>query len=168
VQTTLRLLVAELGRRDPGTRAVVERLIEVLLVQVVRAWIAGAADSAAASWLRGLRDPVIANVLALLHDQPARQWTIAELASEVHVSRSTLVRRFGGSVGEPPLTYLTRWRMDLAAKLLRETDDAVGRIALRVGYTSEFAFSRAFSRLRGEPPGRYRRRFRRRPSRTYA
>lgn len=162
VQATLRLLSVELGRRRAGSRAVAERLIEVLFVHAVRAWIDRTPDPSVASWLRGLRDPVVANALALLHEQPHRRWTAAELAHEVHVSRSTLVRRFGELVGEPPLGYLTRWRIDVAARLLRETDETAGRIARRVGYTSEFAFSRAFARLRGEPPGRYRRRLRER------
>ena len=81
---------------------------------------------------------------------------VDRLAHESSVSRATLTRHFTALVGEPPLAYLTRWRMELAARQLRETNDAVSAIAHRVGYTSEFAFSRAFSRLRGRPPGRYR------------
>ena len=113
-------------------------------------------------WLRkariGLRDAVIARALGLLHSQPEYAWTIDELAAAVHVSRSTLVRRFNDLVGEPPATYLTRWRMELAARLLRESGQPVGRISHLVGYTSEYAFSRAFRKHRGEPPGRYRKR----------
>ena len=85
-------------------------------------------------------------------------WTVDELAAAVHVSRSTLVRRFNDLVGEPPAAYLTRWRIELAARLLRESEQPVRRISHLVGYTSEFAFSRAFSKHRGEPPGRYRKR----------
>lgn len=162
VQGTLRLLMGELGRHEPGSRAVVERLVEVLFVHVVRDWIESDRGAGVASWLRGLREPSIAAALALLHEQPGRAWTLEELAAAVHVSRSTLVRRFGELVGEPPLAYLTRWRMDLAARRLRETDEPVGSIGRRVGYVSEFAFSRAFSRTRGEAPGRYRRRMRER------
>ena len=91
-----------------------------------------------------------------MHSAPATPWTIDSLAREVTLSRATLTRRFTSLVGEAPLSYLTRWRMDLAAGQLRDTDDAVSAIAHRVGYTSEFAFSRAFSRVRGQPPGRYR------------
>jgi AraC-like DNA-binding protein len=160
VQTTLRLLMGELGRREPGTRAVVERLIDVLFVHVVREWIESDDGAHVASWLSGLRDPSIAAALALLHERPEKPWTLDELAAHVHVSRSTLVRRFGDLVGEPPSAYLTRWRMDVAARRLRETDDPVGQVARQVGYVSEFAFSRAFSRIRGEAPGRYRRRMR--------
>jgi AraC-like DNA-binding protein len=101
---------------------------------------------------------VIARALGLLHSQPERAWTVDELAAAVHVSRSTLVRRFNDLLGEPPAAYLTRWRIELAARLLRESQQSVGRISHLVGYTSEFAFSRAFTRHRGEPPGRYRKR----------
>ncbi len=155
VAATLHLLRFELGGNPPGSRAAVGRLIDVLLVHVVRAWLRAQPDGEA-SWLRALRDPVAARALALLHDQPQRPWSLEALAAAVHVSRATLTRRFGELVGEPPLAYLTRWRMDLAAQRLRETDDPIVAIAADVGYTSEYAFSRAFSRARGQPPGRYR------------
>jgi AraC-like DNA-binding protein len=100
---------------------------------------------------------VIAQALAVLHERPAEPWTIERLAAEVHLSRATLARRFAELVGEPPLTYLTRWRMDLAARRLRDTTEPVETIARGVGYTSEYAFNRAFSRHRGQPPGRWRR-----------
>jgi len=158
LQSTLRSLMGELSRRQIGSQAAVERLIEVLFVHVIRSWLATSADSLPPSWLTGLRDAVIARALGLLHSQPERAWTIDELAGAVHVSRSTLVRRFNDLVGEPPAAYLTRWRMELAAQLLRESEQPVGRIAHLVGYTSEFAFSRAFKKHRGEPPGRYRKR----------
>jgi AraC-like DNA-binding protein len=158
LQSTLRLLMGELSRHQIGSEAAVERLIEVLFVHVIRSWLDTSADSVPASWLTGLRDAVVARALGLLHSEPARAWTIDELAAAVHVSRSTLVRRFNDLVGEPPAAYLTRWRMELAARLLRESEQPVGRIAHVVGYTSEFAFSRAFTKHRGEPPGRYRKR----------
>ena len=91
-----------------------------------------------------------------MHADPGAPWTLERLARESNLSRATLARRFASLVGEPPLAYLTRWRMELAARDLRVTDDAVSAIARRVGYTSEFAFSRAFSRHRGHAPGRYR------------
>ena len=109
------------------------------------------------SWLRALRDPVLARVIAALHARPAEPWTVESLAREVHVSRATLARRFAEVVGEPPLTYLTHWRMHLAAQRLKYSTETVGAIAREVGYTSEYAFNRAFTRLRGQPPGRYRR-----------
>jgi len=156
-QATLRVLMSELGRKEPASRAVVERLIEVLFVHALRSWLESAGESTPPSWLKGLGDPAVGRALALLHDRPERAWTTEELAREVHLSRSTLIRRFGELVGEPPLSYLAGWRMTTAARLLRETSDPLGRIARRVGYTSEFAFSRAFSRRYGQPPGRYRR-----------
>ncbi len=96
-------------------------------------------------------------MLALLHDRPGEQWTLASLAAEVHVSRATLARRFTDAVGEPPLSYLARWRMHLAAERLKHGSETVEEIARQVGYASEYAFNRAFARHRGQPPGRYRR-----------
>jgi AraC-like DNA-binding protein len=158
LQSTLRLLMGELSRHQIGSEAAVERLIEVLFVHVIRSWLNTSAESTPPSWLTGLRDAVIARALGLLHSEPERAWTVDELATAVHVSRSTLVRRFSDLVGEPPAAYLTRWRMELAARLLRESEQPVGRISHLVGYSSEFAFSRAFTKHRGEPPGRYRKR----------
>jgi AraC-like DNA-binding protein len=155
VQATLRLLEVELDRRSPGSQPVVARLIDVLFVHIVRAWTRQH-DAEAASWLRGLRDPTVAAALELLHARPAEPWTIESLARAVNVSRSTLARRFSELVGEPPLAYLTRWRMDLAARRLRESADSIEEIALAVGYSSEHTFSRAFLRHRGVRPGRYR------------
>jgi AraC-like DNA-binding protein len=155
VPTTLRLLRHELSARSAGWETIVNRLIDVVFVQVIRAWLEGRGEQGT-SWLRALRDPIIAQTLTRMHAEPAVPWTIDRLAREANLSRATLVRRFGALVGEPPLAYLTRWRMELAARNLRETDDPVGAIAHRVGYESEFAFSRAFVRLRGHPPGRYR------------
>ncbi|WP_261563331.1 AraC family transcriptional regulator [Frankia tisae] len=155
VATALALLRYELNGVPPGSRAVVARLVDVLLVHVVRAWLR-ARPAGEGSWLRALHDPVTARALSLLHEVPQRAWTVNDLAAEVHVSRATLARRFTELVGEPPLTYLTRWRMDIAAQRLRETDDPVAAIGAAVGYASEHAFSRAFSRARGKPPRRYR------------
>src|SRR5438552_3328276 len=120
LQSTLRLLMGELSRHQIGAEAAAERLIEVLFVHVIRSWLDTSADSTPPSWLTGLRDAVVARALGLLHAQPERAWTIDELAAAVHVSRSTLVRRFNDLVGEPPAAYLTRRRMERAARLLRE------------------------------------------------
>jgi AraC-like DNA-binding protein len=154
IAAVVSLLAAELGEREAGARAAVARLIDLLLVHAVRAW--SATEDQPASWLRALNDPVIARALALLHERPQEAWTLERLAAEVHVSRATLARRFTELVGEPPLMYLRRWRMDLAARRLKDTTDPVETIARSVGYTSEYAFNRAFSRHRGQPPGRYR------------
>ena len=150
------MLAGEVGGREPGSRAGVARLIDLLLIQVVRRWIAEG-DDGRASWLRALRDPALARVLAAVHAHPDRPWTVEALAATGHLSRATLARRFVEEVGEPPLAYLTRWRMDLAARRLRESDEPIDAIARAVGYTSEYSFNRAFARHRGQPPGRYRR-----------
>jgi AraC-like DNA-binding protein len=151
------LLATEVGARRPGSRAAAARLIDTLLIAAIRHWLDRRAASEPPSWLHALRDPAIARALALLHERPAEPWTVAALAREVHLSRATLARRFAELVGEPPLTYLARWRMHVAAHRLKYSPDSVETIAGHVGYTSEFAFNRAFARHRGQPPGRYRR-----------
>jgi len=159
------------GGADIGAQTTTVKLLDILLVQVVRAWLRTPPGSSAtdaspdqagggglqASWLSGLRDPVTARALALLHERPARDWTLQDLAGAVHVSRATLARRFTQHIGEPPHSYLTRWRMELAARQLREGTQPAAQVAKSVGYTSEYAFNRAFTRHRGIPPGRYRR-----------
>jgi AraC-like DNA-binding protein len=131
----------------------------VLLVQALREWLA-CDPVRERSWLGVLRDDVAGAAAALLHSDPARAWTTDALAREIGVSRSTLSRRFTEVTGETPGAYLTRWRMDLAARRLRDADDSVETVARSVGYTSVYAFSRAFSRLRAAPPGEYRKRAR--------
>ncbi len=151
------------GRAGAGSSTAAVRLLDVLLVHVVRAWLAGGqggrphSGPQEPSWLSGLRDPLTARTLAILHEQPDQAWTLDSLAASLHTSRATLARRFTQHVGEPPLTYLTRWRIELAARRLRDTTAPIGVIAHDVGYTSEYAFNRAFTRVRGCPPGRYRR-----------
>ena len=157
VAATLRLLALELGGRPPGSRAAVGRLIDVMLIHVMRAWLRMQEDDATDGWLLALRDPVVAQAMNAIHQRPREPWTIESLAREVSVSRATLARRFAHLVGETPPEYLTRWRMDLAAQRLRDTDDTVAAIAAAVGYRSEYSFSRAFTRHRGLAPGRYRR-----------
>jgi AraC-like DNA-binding protein len=157
VAATLRLLALELGGRPPGSRAAVGRLIDVMLIHVMRAWLRMQEDDATDGWLLALRDPVIARAMNAIHHRPREPWTIESLAREVSVSRATLARRFAHLVGETPPEYLTRWRMDLAAQQLRDTEDTVAAIAAAVGYRSEYSFSRAFARRRGLAPGRYRR-----------
>ena len=154
---TLRLLANELQQPDLGTSALLNRLVDVLLIQILRTWLGRHPEQLTASWLLGLRDPVTASALTAIHADPAKPWTVDSLADVAGVSRATLARRFATFVGETPTAYLTRWRMDLAARRLRDTNDPVDVVARSVGYTSEFAFSRAFSRSRSEPPGRYRR-----------
>jgi AraC-like DNA-binding protein len=161
LDTTLRLLAGEISRPQPGASAVLDRIVDILLVQLLRAWLDTAvAPDRAASWLSALTDPIAGPALAALHTQPGRDWTIPSLATAIGVSRATLARRFPAQVGCTPAAYLTRWRMDLASVRLRDTDDTVGAIAKSLCYTSEYAFNRAFARHRHMPPGRYRTRSR--------
>ncbi len=153
---TVRLLARELAHSQIATAVVLDRLVDILLVQLLRVWLAAKPSQSEASWLGVLGDPMITEALTKIHGDPARTWTTATLAAEIGVSRATLSRRFPAVVGQTPGAYLTQWRMDLAALRLRDTDDALDTIARSVGYTSVYAFSRAFSRARSQPPGRYR------------
>lgn len=156
VTTLLRTAVAESNQRRPGGEAVLERMSEMLFVEVLRRYV----DSLPAEqtgWLAGLRDPVVGKALSLLHQRPAEPWTVESLGSEAGLSRSSLHERFVHFIGQPPMQYLTNWRMQVAARRLRETDAKVVDVALDVGYESEAAFSRAFKRAVGVAPGTWRR-----------
>ncbi|OEV07377.1 AraC family transcriptional regulator [Streptomyces nanshensis] len=152
---TVRLVGRELTSPRPGSQVVLARLVDVLLVQALRDWLERDDDSSA-SPLHALRDPVVSTAMALIDGEPGRGWTTTELARATDVSRATLARRFPAALGETPAAYLTRRRLDLSARRLRDTDDSLEQIAQEVGYTSVYAFSRAFSRARGIPPGRFR------------
>ena len=153
---TLRLLGRELAAPRLATSVVLDSLVDILLVQLLRVWLAARPELPEPSWLGALRDPLVGAAVAKLHDDPGRDWTTASLARELAVSRATLSRRFASVLGESPGAYLTRWRMDLAARRLRDSDEPLDEIARSVGYTSVHAFSRAFRRTRSVPPGRYR------------
>jgi transcriptional regulator GlxA family with amidase domain len=131
------------------------RLVDSLLVYVVRAWLEGQ-PVGAGGWFGALRDPAIAKALSLIHEQPQRPWSVASLARQVAHSRATFARRFAELVGETPVAYLTRWRMCLATKLLTETELSLEEIAARIGYETAAAFSKAFRRSYGDAPGRFR------------
>ncbi|MFE6698670.1 cupin domain-containing protein [Streptomyces sp. NPDC057718] len=152
---TVRLVGRELTAPRPGSQVVLARLVDVLLVQALRDWLERAEDSPA-SPLHALRDPVVSTAMAMIDAQPGRAWTTTELARATDVSRATLARRFPAALGETPAAYLTRRRLDLSARRLRDTDDPLEQIAQDIGYTSVYAFSRAFRRERGVPPGRFR------------
>jgi len=156
IGSTLRFMAAEARARRPGGEAVITRLADILVIQAIRAWIEH--DPAAQTgWLRALRDKQIGRALTLVHRDPARDWTVATLADEVAMSRSAFAARFTELVGEPAMHYVTRWRMQLAHSWLSEEDATVGELALRLGYRSEAAFSRAFKRFLGVSPGAVRR-----------
>ncbi|MFG2474662.1 cupin domain-containing protein [Streptomyces fagopyri] len=149
------ILAEEMARDEPGQEVVLDRLLDLLTIAALRAWFSRP-QAAAPAWYRALADPVVGRVLRLLQDDPAHPWTVAELAARAGVSRAALARRFGELVGEPPMTYLTGWRLALAADRLRDTDDTLGSIARRVGYGSAFALSSAFKRVYGISPQEHR------------
>ncbi|WP_030024056.1 AraC family transcriptional regulator [Streptomyces monomycini] len=146
------LLEAEIGRDAPGQEAVLDRLLDLLLTAALRAWFARPEAAAPGGGHDPYGDPVVSRALRLLHDDPARPWTVADLAAASGVSRAALGRRFTELVGEPPMTYLTGLRLTLAADLLREPDATLGAVARKVGYGSPFALSAAFKRVRGVSP----------------
>jgi AraC-like DNA-binding protein len=150
-------LAAEVAVDAPGQQVVLDRLLDWMLVCTLREWF-DRPGGEPPPWWAAQRDPVVGEALRLLHARPAAPWTVAALAARAGVSRATLAKRFTDLVGEPPLTYLTRWRMTLAADLLVERDGAtVAEVARAVGYSDPFGFSAAFKRVRGVTPSRYRR-----------
>jgi AraC-like DNA-binding protein len=155
LRATMDLLGREMLRDDPGQQALLDRLLDVALVQVLREHLTGS-DSQAPAWFRASADPHVGSALHALHAEPERQWTVAELAAEANLSRSTFARRFTSLLGVGPLAYLTDWRMALARERLRDSDDRLAAIARALGYGSEFAFAAAFKRHHGAAPGRWR------------
>jgi AraC-like DNA-binding protein len=149
------LLGDEMAKDEPGQEVVLDRLLDLLLIAVLRAWFSRP-EAAAPAWYRAHGDPMVGRALGLLHDHPAQPWTVATLAARTGVSRAALARRFTELVGEPPMAYLTGWRLALAADLLREPDATVGAVARQVGYGSPFALSAAFKRVRGLSPHEHR------------
>ncbi|KAA2260444.1 AraC family transcriptional regulator [Solihabitans fulvus] len=153
-------LSTELVRPTPGSDAVVVSLIDLLLVLILRAWYDEQSPDRVEGWAAALTDPVIAPALHAMHDEPGRPWTVESLGDRAGLSRAAFARRFSAVLGEPPLSYLTTWRMTTAARLLRDTDTTLHGIAESAGYTSEFAFAKAFKRRYDVPPGTYRRQHR--------
>lgn len=152
----LSLLAAEIVKDDPGQQAVLDRLLDLLLIAVLRAWFARP-EARAPAWYRAYGDPVVGRALRLIHNDPAHPWTVAKLAGEAGLSRAAFARRFAGLVGEPPMSFLTEWRLAVAADLLLEPRATVGSVAYQVGYGSPFALSTAFKRVRGISPEQHRR-----------
>jgi AraC-like DNA-binding protein len=156
VETSFRYAAREHAARRPGSRDILARLSELLFVEAVREHIERLPGEAT-GWLAALKDPPLARALAALHARPERDWTTDALAEEAFLSRSALAERFVKTLGAPPMSYLTRWRMLLASRRLVESPDSIAQIAAAVGYESESTFSRAFSREMGEAPGAFRR-----------
>ena len=149
------LLAAEVVKEEPGQQVVLDRLLDLLLVTSLRAAFASDAVTVPA-WFRANADPVVGRVVRLMQNEPAEPWTVSTLAAAVGVSRALLARRFHELVGEPPISFLTSWRLALAADLLTAGDATVGAIARDVGYGSPFTFSTAFKRAYGSSPKAYR------------
>ncbi|MET9885559.1 AraC family transcriptional regulator [Streptomyces sp. NPDC006430] len=153
LRSAIALLGGELSEQRPGSCMAVPSLLDLLLLYMIRSWMA---EGAGGAWSAVLGDPVAAAALRALHSDPAAPWTNDRLAAEAGVSRPTLARRFTALVGRPPMAYLTWWRLTYAATLLRDTPDSLATIARRVGYGTPYALSHAFSREFGTTPGRYR------------
>jgi len=156
VEPTRKMLAYEARHPRPGSETLIARLIDIILVQAVRVWVEEQPHDQG-GWLGALRDPQIGAAIGLIHREPQRNWSVSELAREVAMSRSIFASKFSSLVGEPPLTYLTNWRLWQASRLLAEGNISVGETALRVGYESEAAFSKAFKRHFGQSPLAYRR-----------
>jgi AraC-like DNA-binding protein len=155
LRATMDILGAELLQPEPGQQALLDRLLDVALVQVLRQQLAADVERAPA-WFRAMDDPALGPVLQALHAAPGRPWTVAGMASQVSLSRATFARRFHDVLGVTPLAYLTDWRMALAREQLRDTDAGLAAIAQSLGYASEFSFAAAFKRHEGLAPGRWR------------
>jgi len=152
MHSTLALLAAEAQQFRPGGEAVITRLADILVIQAIRTWIE-TDPGAQTGWLGALADQQIGRAISLIHQDPAREWTVASLAGESAMSRSAFAARFTELVGEPAMHYVTRWRMNVALDQLQETGATVAELAGRLGYRSDAAFARAFKRVTGASPG---------------
>jgi AraC-like DNA-binding protein len=156
LESSILHLLDEAASARPGRTVLLSKMAEALFIETLRRHMEQLPPEQT-GWLAGARDPVVGGVLALLHRRPCHPWTVTELAAEAATSRSVLAERFARFLGEPPLSYLARWRLQLAARLLATTQKTVIHVASEVGYESEAAFNRAFKREFGLPPARYRR-----------
>ena len=155
LENSIRYSVDNADALSPGGETVLAKLSEVLFIETLRRYIA-LLPREQTGWLAGVRDPEVGKALALLHRRPAHPWTIAALAIEVGISRSVLAERFRRYLSETPMAYLTRWRLQLGAQMLKSTSSSVVQIAAEVGYESEPSFNRAFKREFSLPPARFR------------
>jgi AraC-like DNA-binding protein len=157
LRSVVDLLDAEVQRDGPSVGGAVPALLDLLIIYTLRSWYAREAERGAQGWARALQDRAVRTALENIQQSPATPWTVAQLAAAGGLSRTAFARQFRTLIGEPPLTYLTRWRMTIAARLLRETDLPIDSVAAQVGYGSRFAFGKAFKRSMGSAPGAYRR-----------
>jgi AraC-like DNA-binding protein len=156
LEPTLKFIACEAQSGRPGSQTVIARLADVLFIQIVRGHLASLPVNGS-GWLGALADAQIGSALGHIHQNPEQDWTVQSLASKVAMSRSAFASRFMRLVGEPPLSYVTRWRMQKAAGMLRDGKQTLAEVAAQVGYDSEAAFSKAFKRAVGSAPGAYRR-----------
>jgi AraC-like DNA-binding protein len=152
---TVRQTISEAHTAQPGTGCLLARLSELLFIEVLRRYMAGFPPDTV-GWLSALKDPIVGRTLQLMHSNPAHEWTVPSLARQVGASRSLLADRFKLLLRQPPIQYLTCWRLQLAAEMLRNGTHAISQIAASVGYESEAAFNRAFKRYAGKPPAAWR------------
>jgi len=151
----IRFATTEMRNKRAGSQSVLNRLSELMFVEVIRLYM-DQLEGGNTGWRAGLRDPLVGRALTLLHARPSRAWTLEQLASEAAASRSVLADRFNDLVGYPPIQYLTRWRMQIAARRLMDPTARIASVAHEVGYESEAAFSRAFKKFVGQSPGQWR------------
>ncbi|MFE6865246.1 AraC family transcriptional regulator [Kitasatospora sp. NPDC057692] len=157
LSAAVQLLGAELENPRLGSTGIVPALIDSLLLYILRAWFEEQPPATAAGWAAALGDSAVAPALTAIHEAPSAAWTVESLAARAGLSRAAFARRFTMLVGEPPMSYLTRWRMTTAARLLRESEAPLTSVAAQTGYGSEYAFAKAFKREFGLAPGGYRR-----------
>jgi AraC-like DNA-binding protein len=155
IENSIRHLIADARANRPGHAVLLAKTSEALFVEALRRYMESLPPEQS-GWLAAARDPVVGAALAMMHRKPFEAWTLERLAAEAGASRSVLAERFSRYLGEPPLTYLARWRLQLACRLLETSRKTIQQIASEVGYDSEASFNRAFKREFGEPPARYR------------
>jgi len=155
IASTVREIVTRVDAAMPGSQMMLGRLMELLFVEILRRYVARLPPDST-GWLAALNDPVVGRALQLVHAAPARRWTADDLAREAGSSRTVLAERFNALLGKPPIEYVTGWRIQLAAERLRGGQESIASIAADVGYESEAAFNRAFKRVTGVTPGRWR------------
>jgi AraC-like DNA-binding protein len=154
LESTLKMLAYEANSSKPGNQTILTRLIDIIFIQAIRAWLEQQ-SGVAVGWLAALSDHQIGAAIGKMHQMPNQNWSVSSLATQVGMSRSLFAARFTTLVGKPPLSYLTYWRMHLAISILMERKTSVGEVALKVGYESEAAFSKAFKRYFGLSPSFY-------------
>ncbi len=155
LETGVRYIIQETACFRPGSACLLTRLVELMFIEILRNYMQYLPDHQV-GWLAALNDPIVGQALDSIHADPAYPWTVSALANQIGLSRSALATRFTQLVGQPPMKYLTYWRLQLASRQLQCTNDSIAKIAIQVGYESEAAFNRAFKRHIGVPPGVWR------------